>query len=145
MLYIFAVQLSLSPLEMLKITRRSWPAFNVPCQLPERSCASAPVPNIATSTTTHSSGLFMECPPINAVLGDGGKAYLLQKFWVICIVFLYLPKFQVLPLAKQQRRELGDPRQTGIRDSRNSHQTLGSSTWELFYPSRIPRPASGRE
>src|ERR1700722_16552974 len=69
MLYIFAVQLSLSPLEMLKITRRSWPAFNVPCQLPERSCASAPVPNIATSTTAHSSGLFMECPPTNAVLG----------------------------------------------------------------------------
>src|ERR1700735_5605163 len=106
MLYIFAVQVSLSPLEMVKIRRRSCPAFNVPCQLPERSCASAPVPNIATSTTAHSSGLFMECPPINAVLGDGGTAYLSQQFWVICIVFLYLTKFQVLPLAKQQRREL---------------------------------------
>src|SRR5258708_1182700 len=69
MLYIFAVQLSLSPLEMVKITRSSWPAFNVPCQLPERSCASPPVPNIATSTTVHSSGLFMECPPTNAGLG----------------------------------------------------------------------------
>jgi hypothetical protein len=54
---------------VVKITRRSCPAFNVPCQLPERSCAIVPVPNIAPSTTAHSSALFMECPQTNAVLG----------------------------------------------------------------------------
>src|ERR1035437_8425651 len=63
MLYIFALQPSLSPLYRLKMIRRSLPTFNVPCELPEISCARATPPNIAASTARHSISFFMKHAP----------------------------------------------------------------------------------
>ena len=61
MLYNFALQPSFSPLYKLKMMRRSLPpAFSVPCQFPERSCARAPVPNIVASATMHNISFFIE-------------------------------------------------------------------------------------
>src|ERR1017187_663892 len=102
------------------MTRRSLPAFSVPCQFPERSCARALVPNIVASATMHNITFFIEHPQTTK----------LQHQLRVPAILLRAPPLRAIvwPLAAPER--LGLP----IFHPPVRHSTNGLSECRSFAP-----------